>query len=57
MLVGSAGPALGHLRAGVMGARFGISKTVAIGGMACLSSTAVLSAALPALWRYETQLQ
>ncbi|MET9625943.1 MFS transporter [Lentzea sp. NPDC006480] len=57
MLVGSVGPALGDLRAGVMGARFGISKTVAIGGVACLSSTAVLSAVLPSLWRYEAQLQ
>ncbi len=57
MLVGSAGPALGDLRAGFMGARFGIGKTVAIGGVACLSSTAVLSAVVPSLWRYEAQLQ
>ncbi|MET8761440.1 MFS transporter [Lentzea sp. NPDC004782] len=57
MLVGSVGPALGDLRAGAMAARFGIRKTVAIGGVACLSSAGVLTAALPSLWRYEDQLQ
>ncbi|MGW4208471.1 MFS transporter [Lentzea sp. NPDC004789] len=57
MLVGSVGPALGDLRAGAMATRFGIRKTVAIGGVACLASAGVLSAALPSLWRYEAQLQ
>jgi MFS family permease len=57
MLVGSVGPALGDLRAGAMATRFGIRKTVAIGGVACLSSAGVLTAALPSLWRYEDQLR
>jgi MFS family permease len=55
MFVGSVGPALGDLRAGVMAARFGIGKTVVIGGVACLSSVGVLTAALPSLWRYESR--
>jgi MFS family permease len=56
MLVGSVGPALGDFRAGVMGTRIGIGRTMAVGGLACLSTTAVLSAALPSLWRYEARM-
>ncbi|MGW3041344.1 MFS transporter [Kitasatospora sp. NPDC001159] len=53
MLIGSAGPALGDLRAGGLAARQGIRAALRTGGLLCLGSGAVLSAALPALWRYD----
>ncbi|MEU8515579.1 MFS transporter [Kitasatospora sp. NPDC048722] len=53
MLIGSAGPALGDLRAGGLAARQGIRAALRTGGLLCLTSAAALSAALPALWRYD----
>ncbi|MER6298263.1 MFS transporter [Kitasatospora sp. NPDC001539] len=53
MLIGSAGPALGDLRAGGLAARQGVRAALRTGGLLCLGSSAVLSAALPALWRYD----
>ncbi|MGW3229992.1 MFS transporter [Kitasatospora sp. NPDC001095] len=53
MLIGSAGPALGDLRAGGLAARQGIRAALRTGGLLCLGSSAALSAALPALWRYD----
>ncbi|MFE6052705.1 MFS transporter [Kitasatospora sp. NPDC056446] len=53
MLVGSAGPALGDLRAGGLAARQGIRAALGTGGLLCLGSAAALSAAIPALWRYD----
>ncbi|MFJ9841458.1 MFS transporter [Kitasatospora sp. NPDC101155] len=53
MLIGSTGPALGDLRAGGLAARQGIRAALGTGGLLCLGSSTVLSAALPALWRYD----
>ncbi|MFJ9696952.1 MFS transporter [Kitasatospora sp. NPDC101183] len=53
MLIGSAGPALGDLRAGGLAARQGILAALRTGGLLCLGSAAVLPAAFPALWRYD----
>ncbi|WP_327673459.1 MFS transporter [Kitasatospora sp. NBC_00458] len=53
LLVGSAGPALGDLRAGGLAARYGIRAALRTGGLACLATSGVLAAALPALWRYD----
>ncbi|MEU6237914.1 MFS transporter [Kitasatospora sp. NPDC047058] len=53
VLVGSAGPALGDIRAGGLAARQGIRAALRSGGLLCLASTGVLTAALPALWRYD----
>ncbi|MER7755885.1 MFS transporter [Kitasatospora sp. NPDC097643] len=53
LLVGSAGPALGDLRAGSLAARQGIRAALRTGGLLCLAGTATLTAALPALWRYD----
>ncbi|WP_369185089.1 MFS transporter [Streptomyces sp. Y1] len=55
MLIGSAGPALGDLRAGGLAARQGIRAALRTGGLLCLGSSAVLSAALPSLWRYDAR--
>lgn len=52
LLVGSAGPALGDIRAGGLAARHGIRLTLWTGGLACVTTTGVLGTALPALWRY-----
>ncbi|MFD9688535.1 MFS transporter [Kitasatospora sp. NPDC059088] len=53
LLIGSAGPALGDLRAGGLAARQGIRAALGTGGLLCLGSSALLAAALPALWRYD----
>ncbi|MEV7773401.1 MFS transporter [Kitasatospora sp. NPDC086791] len=53
MLIGSAGPALGDLRAGGLAARQGIRAALRTGGLLCFGSAAALSAAIPALWRYD----
>ncbi|MFJ7910887.1 MFS transporter [Kitasatospora sp. NPDC096204] len=53
MLIGSAGPALGDLRAGGLAARQGIRAALRTGGLLCLGSSAALSAALPALWHFD----
>ncbi|MER7766680.1 MFS transporter [Kitasatospora sp. NPDC096140] len=53
MLIGSAGPALGDLRAGGLAARQGIRAALRTGGLLCFGSAALLPAALPALWRYD----
>ncbi|MFB7619040.1 MFS transporter [Kitasatospora sp. NPDC056181] len=53
MLIGSAGPALGDIRAGGLAAGYGIRAALRTGGLACLASTGVLAAALPALWHYD----
>ncbi|WP_245231836.1 MFS transporter, partial [Streptomyces novaecaesareae] len=53
MLIGSAGPALGDLRAGGLAARQGIRAALRTGGLLCFGSAAVLSAAIPALWHYD----
>ncbi|MFD8783975.1 MFS transporter [Kitasatospora sp. NPDC059599] len=53
MLIGAAGPALGDLRAGGLAARQGIRAALRTGGLLCFGSAAVLSAAVPALWRYD----
>ncbi|MFF9646151.1 MFS transporter [Kitasatospora aureofaciens] len=53
LLTGSAGPALGDLRAGGLAARQGIRAALRTGGLLCLGGSAVLAAALPALWRYD----
>ncbi|MEU4301099.1 hypothetical protein [Kitasatospora aureofaciens] len=53
LLTGSAGPALGDLRAGGLAARQGIRAALRTGGLPCLGGSSVLAAALPALWRYD----
>ncbi|MFJ2867548.1 MFS transporter [Kitasatospora sp. NPDC087314] len=57
MLIGSAGPALGDLRAGGLAARQGVRVALRTGGLLCLAGSAGLSAALPALWRYDRHAQ
>ncbi|GAA2823424.1 hypothetical protein RMN57_04195 [Kitasatospora sp. CM 4170] len=53
LLIGSAGPALGDIRAGGLAARYGVRAALRSGGLLCLASAGVLAAALPALWRYD----
>ncbi|MFI6154652.1 MFS transporter [Kitasatospora sp. NPDC051170] len=53
MLIGTAGPALGDLRAGGLAARQGILASLRTGGLLCLGGAAVLSASFPSLWRYD----
>ncbi|GAA1713624.1 MFS transporter [Fodinicola feengrottensis] len=55
LITGSAGPAIGDLRAGALATRFGIRPALWIGGLATLITAGTLSAALPSLWRYDAR--
>ena len=47
-----AGPLIGNLRAGWVGAYLGTTLSLCSGGVACLLSVIGITAALPVLWRY-----
>ncbi|GAA5167934.1 MFS transporter [Amycolatopsis dongchuanensis] len=53
LLVGSAGPQLGDLRAGVFGGFLGIRRAVWTGGLACVAGIGMVAAGARALVRYE----
>jgi MFS family permease len=46
------GPLLGNVRAGFMAERFGVSRSIALGGLICVVGVALCVPALPAFWRY-----
>jgi MFS family permease len=46
------GPLLGNVRAGFMAERFGVSRSIALGGLICVVGVALCIPALPAFWRY-----
>lgn len=49
----TAGEPLGNLESGVAAALAGVRAAVVAGGLACLLGAAAVTAALPALWRYD----
>ncbi|MFC3448705.1 MFS transporter [Amycolatopsis speibonae] len=53
MLVGSAGPQLGDLRAGLFGSLFGIRRAVWTGGLACVAGIGLVATGARSLVRYE----
>ncbi len=53
LLVGSSGPALGDLRAGLIGTGLGLRPSIWVGGFGCVTATGLIPAAIPALWRYQ----
>lgn len=55
LLVGSAGPQLGDLRAGLFGGLFGIRRAIWTGGLACVAGIGLVAAGGRALVRYEYQ--
>jgi len=46
------GPLLGNMRAGFMAERFGVSRSILLGGLICVGGVALCIPALPAFWRY-----
>ena len=46
------GPLLGNMRAGFMAERFGVSRSIVLGGLICVVGVALCVPALPAFWRY-----
>jgi len=46
------GPLLGNMRAGFMAERFGVSRSIVLGGLICVAGVALCIPALPAFWRY-----
>ncbi len=55
LLVGSAGPQLGDLRAGLFGSLFGIRRAIWTGGLACVAGIGLVAAGSRSLVRYEYQ--
>ncbi|GLZ37785.1 MFS transporter [Actinokineospora sp. NBRC 105648] len=53
VLVGSAGPQLGDLRAGLFGSLFGIRRAVWTGGLACVAGIGLVAVGARQLARYE----
>ncbi len=48
------GPLLGNARAGVTAERFGLARSIAWGGLACVAGVAACVVLLPAFWRYRS---
>ena len=46
------GPLLGNARAGFMAERFGLARSIAWGGLACIAGVVACVPILPAFWRY-----
>ncbi len=46
------GPLLGNARAGFAAERYGLSRSIAWGGLICVLGVAACAASLPKFWRY-----
>jgi hypothetical protein len=55
MISWSSGPLLGDAEAGLLAAVAGVRFSVGSGGIACVAGTAVLAAALPRFWAYDSR--
>ena len=55
MISYSLGPTAGQFRAGVMAAWTTLRFSLTFGGLACTGSVAVVTAALPSLWRFDAR--
>ncbi len=55
MISYSLGPTAGQFRAGVVAAWTSLRFSLTFGGLACSGSVAVVGAALPSLWRFDTR--
>lgn len=55
MLSYSVGPQLGQVRAGAMAGWTGTRSAIRSGGVACVASVALLTAALPKLLTYDSE--
>lgn len=55
MISYSLGPTAGQFRAGVMAAWTSLRFSLTFGGLACSGSVAVVAAALPSLWRFDSR--
>ena len=55
MLSYTSGPTLGNVEAGFAAALIGLRGSIVAGGVLCVAGSAALAAALPGLWRYESE--
>jgi MFS family permease len=53
MVSWGAGPGLGQLESGAVAGLWNVRGAIVSGGIACVAGSAAITAALPALWRYE----
>jgi len=55
MLSYTSGPTLGNVEAGFAAALIGLRGSIVAGGVLCVAGSVALAAALPGLWRYESE--
>ena len=55
MLSYTSGPTLGNVEAGFAAALIGLRGSIVVGGVLCVAGSLALAAALPGLWRYESE--
>ena len=55
MISYTSGPTLGNVEAGFAAALIGLRGSIVAGGVLCVAGSAALAAALPGLWRYESE--
>lgn len=54
MISYTSGPTLGNVEAGFAASKIGLRGSIVLGGMVCIGGSFALAAALPALWRHES---
>jgi MFS family permease len=54
MISYTSGPTLGNVEAGLAEALVGLRGSIVLGGALCIAGSALVAAALPALWRHES---
>ncbi|MGO9558081.1 MAG: MFS transporter [Acidimicrobiales bacterium] len=55
MLSYASGPTLGNVESGLVDGLLGLRATIVSGGVVCLAGSALISALLPAFWRYDSR--
>ena len=55
MISYTSGPTLGNVEAGFAAALIGLRGSIVAGGVLCVAGSFALAAALPGLWRYESE--
>ena len=55
MISYTSGPTLGNVEAGFAAALIGLRGSIVAGGVLCVAGSVALAAALPGLWRYESE--
>jgi MFS family permease len=55
MISYTSGPTLGNVEAGFAATKIGLRGSIVLGGVLCIAGSLAIAAALPALWRHESE--